>query len=110
MAARRDASGACRSLSSSIAASRPTLRPGTTSSSAPGASASAPLVTVHQFRHSCASDLLEAGVHLAEVQRILGHQGIATTVRYAHIADPARRAAIARHPVNDFLQVEALAA
>jgi site-specific recombinase XerD len=72
--------------------------------------AGVPLVTVHQFRHSCASDLLEAGVHLAEVQRILGHQGIATTVRYAHIADPARRAAIARHPINDFLQTEARAA
>lgn len=72
--------------------------------------AGVPLVTVHQFRHSCASDLLEAGVHLAEVQRILGHQGIATTVRYTHIADPVRRAAIARHPINDFLQAEALAA
>jgi site-specific recombinase XerD len=72
--------------------------------------AGVPLVTVHQFRHSCASDLLEAGVHLADVQRILGHQGIATTVRYAHIADPERRSAIARHPINDFLQAEALAA
>lgn len=72
--------------------------------------AGVPLVSVHQFRHSCASDLLEAGVHLAEVQRILGHQGIATTVRYAHIADPARRAAMACHPINEFLQVEALAA
>lgn len=65
--------------------------------------AGVPLVSVHQFRHSCASDLLEAGVHLAEVQRILGHQGIATTVRYTHIADPARRAAIALHPINAFL-------
>jgi len=74
------------------------------------ARAAVPLVNVHQFRHSCASDLLEAGVHLAEVQRILGHQGIATTVRYTHIADPARRAAIARHPINDFLHTEALAA
>jgi site-specific recombinase XerD len=72
--------------------------------------AGVPLVSVHQFRHSCASDLLEAGVHLAEVQRILGHQGIATTVRYTHIADPARRAAMAHHPINDFLHSEALAA
>jgi site-specific recombinase XerD len=69
-----------------------------------------PLVSVHQFRHSCASDLLEAGVHLAEVQRILGHRAIATTVRYTHIADPARRAAMACHPINDFLHAEALAA
>src|SRR6202008_735275 len=36
--------------------------------------AGVPLISVHQFRHSCASDLIEAGVHLAEVQRILGHQ------------------------------------
>lgn len=66
-----------------------------------------PLVSLHQFRHSCASDLLEAGVHLAEVQRILGHQGIATTVRYTHIADPQRREAIARHPLNDWLAIVA---
>jgi site-specific recombinase XerD len=72
--------------------------------------AKVPLVSLHQFRHSCASDLLEAGVHLVEVQRILGHQGIATTVRYTHIADPARRAAMTCHPINDFLQTEALAA
>ena len=63
-----------------------------------------PLHSLHQFRHSCASDLLEAGVHLAEVQRILGHAGISTTVRYVHIADPQRRAAMALHPINDWLQ------
>ena len=59
--------------------------------------------SLHQFRHTCASDLLEAGVHLAQVQRILGHCGIATTVRYVHIADPQRRAAIGVHPLNDWL-------
>jgi len=62
------------------------------------------LVSLHQFRHSCASDLLESGVHLADVQRILGHQGISTTVRYTHIADPQRREAMARHPLNDWLR------
>ena len=65
------------------------------------------LHSLHQFRHTCASDLLEAGVRLPEVQRILGHQGIATTVRYVHIADPQRRAAMARHPINDWLSTEA---
>jgi len=65
--------------------------------------AQVPIHSVHQFRHSCASDLLEAGVHLAEVQRILGHCGIATTVRYVHIADPQRRAAMTLHPLNDWL-------
>jgi integrase/recombinase XerD len=66
--------------------------------------AQVPVHSLHQFRHSCASDLLEAGVHLAEVQRILGHAVISTTVRYVHIADPQRRAAMALHPINDWLQ------
>ena len=42
-------------------------------------------------------------MHLAELQRILGHCGIATTVRYVHIADPQRRAAMTLHPLNDRL-------
>jgi site-specific recombinase XerD len=66
--------------------------------------AQVPIHSIHQFRHSCASDLLEAGVHLAEVQRILGHCVISTTVRYVHIADPQRRAAITLHPINDWLR------
>lgn len=60
--------------------------------------------SLHQFRHTCASDLLEAGVHIAQVQRILGHCGVATTVRYVHIADPQRRQAMRQHPLNDWLQ------
>jgi site-specific recombinase XerD len=65
--------------------------------------AQVPMHSLHQFRHTCASDLLEAGVHLADVQRILGHCVIATTVRYVHIADPQRRAAIELHPINQWL-------
>ena len=72
--------------------------------------AQVPIHSLHQFRHSCASDLLEAGVHLAEVQRILGHAVISTTVRYVHIADPQRRAAIALHPINDWLQRQGVTA
>jgi site-specific recombinase XerD len=59
--------------------------------------------SLHQFRHTCASDLLEAGVHLAQVQRVLGHSLIATTVRYVHIADPQRREAMQMHPLNEWL-------
>ncbi len=66
-------------------------------------------VTLHAFRHSCASDLLEAGVRVPEVQRLLGHRGLATTVRYLAIADRQRHAAIARHPLNDGLRSEAAA-
>jgi site-specific recombinase XerD len=72
--------------------------------------ASVPAISLHQFRHTCASDLLEAGVHLAQVQRVLGHSGIATTVRYVHIADPQRREAMRMHPLNDWLLVQEQAA
>jgi len=60
--------------------------------------------SLHQFRHTCASDLLEAGVHLADVQQVLGHAAISTTVRYVHIADPQRREAMSHHPLNDWLR------
>lgn len=62
-----------------------------------------PRITLHQFRHTCASDLLANGVHVAQVQRVLGHETIATTMRYLHIADPARHEAAARHPINRIL-------
>jgi site-specific recombinase XerD len=60
-------------------------------------------VTLHQFRHTCASDLLERGVHLAHVKQLLGHQTIETTVRYLHIADPQLHASVSRHPINAIL-------
>jgi site-specific recombinase XerD len=60
-------------------------------------------VTLHQFPHTCASDLLEDGVHLAAVQQLLGHQSLQTTMRYLHIADPQLRAGVSRHPLNEML-------
>lgn len=59
--------------------------------------------TLHQFRHTCASDLLEDGVSVADVQKILGHAVIESTIRYTQIADPARSMAIAKHPINELL-------
>lgn len=67
------------------------------------------LNSLHQFRHTCASDLLAAGVPVPEVQQTLGHATVATTMRYLHIADPERRAAIQKHPLNDWLTPEAIA-
>jgi site-specific recombinase XerD len=61
-------------------------------------------ITAHQFRHSCASDLLEGGVGLPQIQRMLGHQTITTTVRYLHVADPQRHEAVKLHPINRMLQ------
>ncbi len=65
--------------------------------------AEVPLVSLHQFRHTCASDLLENGVSLPEVQQLLGHATVVTTTRYLQIADPERARAIKKHPLNDSL-------
>lgn len=65
--------------------------------------AGVPLVSIHQFRHTCASDLIEAGVSLPEVQDILGHAAIETTMRYLSISDPERRKAMEKHPLEGVL-------
>ena len=37
------------------------------------------------MRHAYATHLIEAGVDLLEVQKILGHYSILTTARYTHL-------------------------
>ena len=45
-----------------------------------------PDLRLHDLRHSYASTLVNAGVSIYEVQKLLGHSNIATTQRYAHLA------------------------
>lgn len=42
-------------------------------------------ISPHCLRHSYATHLIEAGVDLLEVQKILGHHSVLTTVRYTHL-------------------------
>lgn len=46
-------------------------------------------VTPHRFRHSAATFLIEEGVDIRFVQRLLGHSSIATTEIYTRVSDTA---------------------
>lgn len=51
-------------------------------------------VTPHMLRHTCATLLLEDGVDIRFLQRLLGHENIATTAIYAHVGDSGLRKAL----------------
>ena len=56
-------------------------------------------VTPHMFRHSCATYLLEEGMDIRYVQRLLGHRSIGTTEIYTHVADATLKTQVAQcHP------------
>lgn len=51
-------------------------------------------VTPHMFRHTTATMLLESGVDIRFVQRLLGHNSIITTQLYTHVSDRALKTAL----------------
>ncbi len=49
-------------------------------------------ITCHQLRHAFASGMLQAGMRLASIQRLLGHASLRTTQVYLHVSDPQLQA------------------
>jgi integrase/recombinase XerD len=56
-------------------------------------------VTPHMLRHTAATLLIERGVDIRFVQRLLGHASISTTETYTHVTDKALRNALERADV-----------
>lgn len=47
--------------------------------------------STHTFRHSYATHLLESGVAIYDVQKLLGHKRVETTMIYNHVVSPVER-------------------
>jgi site-specific recombinase XerD len=56
-------------------------------------------ITPHMLRHTAATLLIERGVDIRFVQRLLGHSSIATTEIYTHVSDEALRKTLERADV-----------
>jgi site-specific recombinase XerD len=58
------------------------------------AAAGAGDLTIHQLRHTHATQLINDGVRVEVVQKILGHRNLQTTQRYASVSDETVRKAL----------------
>jgi site-specific recombinase XerD len=56
-------------------------------------------VTPHMLRHTAATQLIEAGVDIRYIQRLLGHASLSTTEIYTHVSDQALRRVVSEADV-----------
>lgn len=56
-------------------------------------------VTPHMLRHTAATQLVESGVDIRMIQRLLGHASLTTTEIYTHVSERSLQTAIDRADV-----------
>ena len=56
-------------------------------------------ITPHVLRHTAATQLIEAGVDIRYIQRLLGHASLTTTEIYTHVSDTALQQVVANADV-----------
>jgi integrase/recombinase XerD len=56
-------------------------------------------VTPHMLRHTAATQLIEAGVDIRYIQRLLGHASLTTTEIYTHVSDGALKRVVSEADV-----------
>lgn len=61
---------------------------------------------VHTLRHNYATGLLEAGIELCVIQRLMGHSSIRSTMRYLHIAKGKAEATASPLDLLDFPTID----
>ena len=60
-------------------------------------------VSMHTLRHSYATHLLEDGIDIHSIQRLLGHSDIRTTIIYLHVAQVKTR--LAHSPLDSLYNI-----
>jgi integrase/recombinase XerD len=53
-------------------------------------------ITPHKLRHTYATNLLNAGAELVDIQALLGHVNLGTTQIYAHVSEDRMQAVVAK--------------